>query len=141
VRNHIEVILCVDIGVAIDIAGEEVKGLFIDQASNRPKIVTEKAAVFKVRGRGDSGIGLSKSQLTAAPPDTAPIVIKDIADDKSVLESQVFDNGELELGAHSADKESRAEYAAVRAVAKKNIKIIKMLVGDIKVVSRIASFE
>jgi len=54
-------------------------------------------------------MGDSRSQLITAPPETAPIVIKDIAEDRSVLESQTFDKGGLQLGAHSADKDNRTE--------------------------------
>lgn len=149
VRNHMVIMAW-----AILIEGRKVTGLFFGRAScimgdfcisahviRAPNSVTKRASSLAGRERIGSGRGVISNQFIVAPPIIAPKVSHMAGEVKSL---EIFDTlwmGLLQWGDQILAIIRRTEYAEVRRVAIKNIKIIKWFVGEKRVNSRIRSFE
>lgn len=107
----------------------------------RPVNVTIRAIVFRCVGRIGSKLRGIIIQFIPAPLKMAPSVRRSIGEEMLVSSSFVLNIGELFIGANKTVIINRIEYAAVSAVARKNIIRIITLVGLNNEISRIRSFE
>ena len=109
--------------------------------SKRPKMETERARVFKKKGKIGSIIGETRVQFRAAPPIIAPSLKRIVGKVQKISPSFTGLEGDTLVGLHITAIKNRKVYLTVSPVAKKKRKIIIIFVEDLRENSRIRSFE